>query len=220
MSDHIKRAIEALKNGVDAKSALAIALDKDVVETEEGQNVGMTLSFFIRCLEWSREMAKDDVSIHKFAEAVYAANHPKEGEDDVTVTSKQFDDILKKADEMTTSVGTGGFIGGMGPSRSYPVKKKAKKVKKGSKNESILEYYRERPCIRIELDCVEFMLQHAGDTKFNKKKARDLTNALARQYSGTYDPLSEYDVKQVLQSVEDAEREESVSEEGDDTSES
>ena len=213
--DNVQRAIEAIKNGTSVEDAMSIVAGID--EDADGQDIAMTQAFFIRCLEWAREDAKDDVAIHKFAESVFSASRKDDG-DPVAVKSKDFDGVLKHADEMVSSAGVGGFIGGTGPSRSYPVKKKKKKA---STNESatdtkkgLMEYFREPPSIRIELDGLEFLVVHAGATKATKKCARDLTNAVARKYAGTYDALSEYDLKQVISGLDEVDADESVSEEG------
>lgn len=37
-------------------------------EMQETETISMTIPLFIRCMEWAREEAKDDVVVHKFTE--------------------------------------------------------------------------------------------------------------------------------------------------------
>lgn len=204
--DTIKKAIAAIRSGVSPDDAVKMVTSTVDEDHAEGQDLYLTQAFFIRCLEWAREMAKDDVSLHKFAEAVFSKSHPDGSKEGSVVRSKDFDGLLKQSNETTGAGAVGGFMGGVGPSKSYPVGKKKKDKKKGT-NESadgvLSEFYdRESPCVRVELDCLEHALTVAGEKQFNKEKARDVTNAIARKTAGTYSALTKYDFKEAMQSLE------------------
>lgn len=210
---NVQQAIDLIKQGKgvgDVVRQMTAGIEEDHAE---GQDLYLTQAFFIRCLEWAREEAGDDVVLHKFAEAVYSKSHPEGKTDGSVVRSGDFDDLVKKADEMTSSGGVGGFLGGAGPSKSYPVKGKKKKGSKKSKMKEsadargsvVAEFYgdRESPSVRLELDCLENALSKAGEEKFDKAKARDVTNAVARKTAGTYSAMTRYEFKEALQSLED-----------------
>jgi uncharacterized protein with WD repeat len=117
-------------------------------------------------------------------------------------------------------------MGGVGPSKSYPAakgkgKKKRTRAQKGKAQEAaeargsvlaefetVAEYYdRDAPSVRLELDCLQHVMTVAGEEKFDKKKARDVTNAVARKTAGTYSAMTKYDFKEAMQSLDDEDEE-------------
>lgn len=206
----VKDAIALIKQGKsvgDVVKQMTLGIDEDHAE---GQDVYVTVAFFIRCLEWAREEAKDDVVLHKFAEAVFSKSHPEGSKEGTVVRSVDYDGILKQANEMCSSSGVSGFTADVGSAK--PGKSKKKRQKAGMKEAAesrgsiVAEFYdRENPSMRIELDCLQHALATAGEEKYNKKKARDVTNAVARKTAGTYSAMTKYDFKEALQTLEDAE---------------
>lgn len=62
---------------------------ESISESNEGtDHISMTVPLFIRCLEWAKEDAKDDVEIHKFVENIVAKGGVLETEDYSSVVPK------------------------------------------------------------------------------------------------------------------------------------
>jgi len=206
----MQQAIELVKQGKNADDVIkqmTVGMDEDHAE---GQDVYLTQSFFIRCLEWARESADDDTVLHKFAEAVFSKSHPQGKSEGDVVRSKDFDDLVKQANETTGSCGVGGFVGGGAKVVKKP-KKSSKKLKESATSrDSVLQEFffddvKVSPSCRIEFDCLEHALADAGAKQFSPKKARSVTNALARKTADASYTVKESDFQEVVKSLDEEE---------------